>query len=115
MKRYFLLLIISMFVCLSANAQNYNVIEPELQAVLEEKGDEMISVNIILKSEINISNLRNNVKNISDVKAHRQSVVSEFKRFSELSQKDVMTIIEAGKASGEIKDVKAHWLSNMIS
>ena len=86
MKRYFLLLIISMFVCLSADAQNYDVIEPELQAVLEEKGDEMISVNIILKSEINIKNLRNNVKNISDVKAHRQAVVSEFKRFSELSQ-----------------------------
>ncbi|MBR2052043.1 MAG: S8 family peptidase [Bacteroidales bacterium] len=115
MKRYFLLLIISMFVCLSADAQNYDVIEPELQAVLEEKGDEMISVNIILKSEINIKNLRSNVKNISDVKAHRQAVVSEFKRFSELSQKDVMTIIEAGKASGEIKDVKAHWLSNMIT
>ena len=40
----------------------------------------MIKVNIILKSEININNLRNDVKNIDDAKAQRQAVVNEFYR-----------------------------------
>ena len=115
MKRYFLLLIISMFVCLSAGAQNLDVIESELQQLLEEKNDDMISVNIILKSEINIKNLRSNVRGISDVKAQRQAVVGEFKSFAEQSQRDIMAVIEAGKSSNEIKDVKSHWLSNMIT
>ena len=115
MKRYFLLLTISLFAILSANAQNYNVIEDELQEVLNGKNDDMISVNIILKSEINTNNLRNNVKNITDMKAYRQAVVGEFKYFTEQSQRDLMAILEAGEASGEIKDVKAHWLSNMIT
>ncbi len=115
MKKLLFTLIIALFVCVSAKAQNYDIIEPELQAVLEEKGNDMISVNIILKAEINISNLRNNVKDIGDVKSQRQAVVGEFKRFSEQSQSDVMAILEAGKLSGDIKDVNAHWLSNMIT
>ena len=115
MKRYFLLLLISLFVYSSTNAQNYDVIEPELQDVLKGKDDDMISVNIILKSEVNINSLRSNVRNITDIKAYRQAVVGEFKHFSEQSQRELMTIIEAGKASGEIKDVKSHWLSNMIT
>ena len=60
MKRN-LLLLLSLLICQLGFAQNYNVIEPELQEVLSQKSDEMISVNIILKSEININNLRNNV------------------------------------------------------
>ena len=69
MKRY-LLLLLSLLICQFGFSQNYNVIEPELQKLLEQKGDKMIKVNIILKSEININNLRNDVKNIDDVKAH---------------------------------------------
>ena len=51
MKRH-LLLLLSLLACQFGFAQNYNVIEPELQEVLEQKGNDMISVNIILDSEI---------------------------------------------------------------
>ena len=113
--RKYLFLLLSLLLCHFGFAQNHNVIEPELQEVLNQKSNEMISVNIILKSEININNLRSNVKNIEDVKAHRQAIVSELKSFSEESQKDILSILKAGEASGDIKDIKTHWLSNMIS
>ena len=114
MKRH-LLLLLSLLVCQLGFTQNYDVIEPELQEVLNQKGDDMISVNIILKSEINISNLRSNVKGLDDPKAQRQALVGEFKSFSEQSQEDVMSLLKAGEASGDVKDIKPHWLSNMIT
>ena len=113
--RKHLLLLLSLIICHLGFAQNHNAIETELQEVLNQKGNDMISVNIILKAEININNLRSNVKNIDDAKAYRQAIVGELKSFSEESQKDILSILKAGEASGDIKDIKTHWLSNMIS
>ena len=114
MKRY-LLLLLSLLACQIGFAQNYNVIESELQEVLNSKSADMISINIILKSEANISHLRKNIQSIEDAKAQRQIVVSELKSFSEQSQKDILSLLKAGEASGDVKDITAHWLSNMIT
>ena len=114
MRRY-LLLLLSLLACQIGFAQNYNVIEPELQDVLNSKSADMISINIILKSEANISHLRKNIQSIEDAKAQRQIVVSELKSFSEQSQKDILSLLKAGEASGDVKDITAHWLSNMIT
>ena len=114
MRRY-LLLLLSLLACQIGFAQNYNVIESELQEVLNSKSADMISVNIILKSEANISHLRKNIQSIEDAKAQRQIVVSELKSFSEQSQKDILSLLKAGEASGDVKDITAHWLSNMIT
>ena len=114
MKRHILLLL-SLLACQFGFAQNYNVIEPELQEVLEQKGNDMISVNIILDSEIDINDLRNNVRGISDANTQRQTIVTEFKSFSEQAQKDVLSILKKGVTEGEIKDITPHWLSNMIT
>ena len=114
MKRH-LLLLLSLLACQFGFAQNYNVIETELQEVLEQKGNDMISVNIILDSEIDINDLRNNVRGISDANTQRQTIVTEFKSFSEQAQKDVLSILKKGVTEGEIKDITPHWLSNMIT
>ena len=114
MRRH-LLLLLSLLACQIGFAQNYNVIEPELQAVLNSKNADMISVNIILKSEANISHLRKNIQSAEDAKAQRQVVVSELKSFSEQSHKDILSLLKAGEASGDVKDITAHWLSNMIT
>ena len=114
MRRH-LLLLLSLLACQLGFAQNYNVIEPELQNVLDSKSNDMISVNIILKSEANISHLRKNIQSAEDAKAQRQVVVSELKSFSEQSQKDILSLLKAGEASGDVKDITAHWLSNMIT
>ena len=114
MRRH-LLLLLSLLACQIGFAQNYNVIEPELQNVLDSKSNDMISVNIILKSEADISHLRKNIQSTEDAKAQRQVVVSELKSFSEQSQKDILSLLKAGEASGDVKDITAHWLSNMIT
>ena len=114
MRRH-LLLLLSLLACQLGFAQNYNVIEPELQEVLNSKSADMISVNIILKSEANISHLRKNIQSMEDAKAQRQIVVSELKSFSEQSQKDILSLLKAGETSGDVKDITAHWLSNMIT
>lgn len=114
MKKY-LLFLLSLLFCQIGISQNSNIIEPELQQLLDKKGNDMISINIILNSEINIKNLRNNVKDITDSKAFRQAIVGEFKSFTKQSQQEILSLLEAGKASGEIKDVVTHWLSNMIT
>ena len=115
MRRHLLLLLLSLLACQLGFAQNYNIIEPELQEVLNSKSSDMISVNIILKSEANISHLRKNIQSTEDAKAQRQVVVSELKNFSEQSQKDILSLLKAGEASGDVKDITAHWLSNMIT
>ena len=55
-KLVFTLLVILSF-CNLGLAQN--TIEPRLHEILNQKGDEMISVNIILKSQMNFNKLRN--------------------------------------------------------
>ena len=114
MKRQ-LLLSLSLLICQLCFAQNYNVIEPELQEVLNQKGNDMISINIILKAEMDINNLRSNVKNINDKKVHRQAIVSELKTFSEQSQSDIISILKSGEIDGSVKEITAHWLSNMVT
>lgn len=114
MKKYSLLIIISLLFCQIGFSQNQNTIEPELQDVLDKKNDDMIRVNIILKAKFNNDNLRKNI-NVSDNKSRREIVVEELKRFSRESQEDIMSILENGVKDGNVKDIAAHWLSNSIS
>lgn len=51
MKKY-LLLSLCLLLGLGAIAQKNSAIEPELQEIINQKGEEMISVNIILKSQM---------------------------------------------------------------
>lgn len=114
MRKYFFILL-SLFLSQISFAQNNNVIEPELQELLDEKSSDMISVNIILNSEINVKNLRNNAGHFNDPKEFRQAIVGELKSFTRQSQEDILSILKAGESSGEVKDINAHWLSNMIT
>ena len=50
-------------------------IEPELQDVMNQKSDEMINVNIILKSQIDINRLRNRAEQITDKKVRHQELI----------------------------------------
>lgn len=115
MKKLMILLIASLLICNHAFSQNMNVIEPELQLILNDKSCEMIRINIILKSQIDINNLRKNTNNIEDIDVKREAVISELKRFSEQAQKDVISILEVGERNGEVKDIASHWVSNSIS
>lgn len=115
MKKILLTLLASFHVCSFVFAQNFDIIEHELQEIMIQENNGLISTNIILHSEIDTEVLRNNVKNIKERKSHRQAVVDEFKSFAQESQKDIISILEDGERNGDVKNINPHWLSNTIS
>ena len=90
-------------------------IEPELQNVLNQKGDEMIGVNIIFKSQIDYDILRNVAKNITDKKVRRDALVDELKLFAEKEQAEVMSILDAEAKSMNVADIRSQWMTNYIN
>lgn len=114
MRKLIFTLLVCISFCTFGFAQN-SVIEPELQAAIEQKGDEMISVNIIFKSQMDPMRLRNRVAKVSDKKIKRDIVVDELKNFSEQEQANVMAILNAEEKSGKVTKITKHWLSNVIT
>ena len=114
MKKSILLLLLTLFSLNLIYAQT-NTIEPELQEVLNQKGDEMISVNIILKSQADVHKLQQIAAKASDRKSKREVVVNELKSFSKSTQSDLMSILDAEAKSGKVEDIRCHWLVNAIS
>ena len=114
MKKSILLLLLTLFSLNLIYAQT-NTIEPELQEVLNQKGDEMISVNIILKSQADVHKLQQIAAKANDRKSKREVVVNELKSFSKSTQSDLMSILDAEAKSGKVEDIRCHWLVNAIS
>ena len=114
MKKNILLLLLTLFSLNLIYAQT-STIEPELQEALNQKGDEMISVNIILKSQADVHKLQQIAAKANDRKSKREVVVNELKSFSKSTQSDLMSILDAEAKSGEVEDIRCHWLVNAIS
>ena len=115
MKKSILFLLLTLFSLNLIYAQNLNAIEPELQEVLNQKGDEMISITIILKSQADVQKLQQIAAKATDRKTKRETVVNELKSFSKHTQSDIMSILDAESKSGNVDDVRCHWLVNAIS
>ena len=113
MRKLALTLTAILFLCINAFSQN--TIDPVLQDVMNQKGDELISVNIIFKAQINPESLQEKVTRVTDKKIKRDILVDELKHFSEKEQSDVMSILQAEKSNNSVSDIKSHWLSNAIS
>ena len=114
MKKSILLLLLTLFSLNLIYAQT-NTIEPELQEAINQKGDEMISVNIILKSQADVQKLQQIAAKANDRKSKREVVVNELKSFSKSTQSDLMSILDAEAKSGKVEDIRCHWLVNAIS
>ena len=109
----FLFLLVSCILCSIGFAQ-VNVIETELQEVMDQKGDEMIDVTIIFKSQMDAAKLQAKAKR-GDKSLQREIVVSELKDFSLRQQSDVMAILQAEEASGKVANINALWIVNAIN
>ena len=114
MKKNILLLLLTLFSFNLIYAQT-STIEPELQEILNQKSDEMISINIIFKSQADVQKLQQIAAKANDRKSKREVVVKELKSFSKTSQGDIMSILDAEAKSGKVEDVRCHWLVNAIS
>ncbi|MBQ4547715.1 MAG: S8 family peptidase [Bacteroidales bacterium] len=111
-KLVFTLLVILSF-CSLGVAQN--TIEPRLQDIMNQKGDEMIRVNIILKSQMNFNNLRDRATNVVDKEVKRNILVDELKTFAEKEQQDILSILNAEQRNMSVQNVSSHWLANYIN
>lgn len=115
MKKSILLLSLILCVINFSFAQYVNVIDPELQALMNTKNNDNISVNIIFKSQIEVNKLSSRTKRFSDRASKKDAVLKEFKEFSESSQSEVLSILQSETRSGNVKDIKCHWITNMIN
>ena len=110
-------LVLTLLIIMSFSGLGFaqKTIEPELQNVLNQKGDEMIGVNIIFKSQIDYDILRNVAKNITDKKVRRDALVDELKLFAEKEQAEVMSILNAEAKSMNVADIRSQWMTNYIN
>ena len=113
MKKTLLLTLTLILLCNIGFAQS--TIDSRLQDVLNQKGDEMIPINIIFKSQIDITKLRTRTDASLDKEVKRNILVDELKLFSEEKQQAVLSILKAETRSYKVTDIKTHWLSNAIS
>lgn len=111
-KLFFTLLIVFSFCGL---AMSQNTIEPKLQEILNQKGDEMISVNIILKTQMNFNELRNRSANVLDKDVKRNVMIADLKNFAEKEQQDILSVLNAEQRNMSVKNVSSHWLANYIN
>lgn len=114
MKKIFLLVAGLFFCTILANAQN-NVIDSELQSILNQKNDDYIDVNIILKSQMSTAELSSFYCKSDSKEVRRELMVNELKKYSQKTQADVMSVINAEERNDKVIDVKSFWLTNFIS
>ena len=114
MKRIFTLVLLSFCFIHLGFAQNNNVIDPELYALMNSRSADKISVNIILKEDVNASSL-NVRKAFHNKDAKRTYMVNELKTQSEKLQADVLKTLKAVERSSQVTNINCHWLTNMIN
>lgn len=114
MKRIFTLVLLSFCFVHLGFTQNSNVIDPELYALMNSRSGDKISVNIILKENVDASSL-NVRKAFYNEDAKRTYMVNELKTQSEKLQADVLKTLKAVERSSQVTDISCHWLANMIN
>ena len=80
MKKPIVLLLLLFCINIFNYAQNLCYIDPELQQLINQKSDDLISVNIILKSQIDVNKLSSRTQRFSDRDAKNDAVLKEFKK-----------------------------------
>ena len=114
MKRIFILVLLSICSINLVLAQKSNVIDPELYELMNSRSSDKISVNIILKKQIDASEL-NLRKSYSSKDAMRKGMMEEMKYQAEKNQADVVKTLQASERSSQVTDINCHWLTNMIN
>ncbi len=115
MKKLIFTFFLALSLCGIAYAQNSNVIEPELQTILNQKNSGLIDLSISFKSEFNAKSLSQKTRNLTDKTLQKEIIVGELKSFTEETQADVLSILKAEELNGNVTDINALWIANVIS
>lgn len=110
---YFLFLLVFVFSAFAANADE-SVITKDLKNVLKEKSDsDLFRVNIRLTEQMNQLSRYAHLQNMKS-EARRADVVNQLKSFSQQSQTDIMSFLNA-KSSSSFKLIRQFWIANVIT
>lgn len=96
-------------------SQHFNAVDSELLQLVKENGDELIDINIVLKSQIEPMRLKALAASTRDGSSRKRVVVRGLKEHSAQSQGAVLAILRSGESEGSVKDISSHWISNTIS
>jgi hypothetical protein len=95
-------------------AQN-NVIDNELQTILNQKSNDYIDVNIMLKAQMTsddfaVLNCKSDSKEV-----RREIVTNELKKFAKESQSEIMSVLQAEERNNKVTDIQNFWIANFIN
>ena len=89
-------------------------IEPELQQLLNSKGNKMISINIISKHQISSNLLKSKTFLIKDSEIRKGLIIKELKSYSDKTQADIIDFLKAEESKNCVANIKSHWIANSI-
>lgn len=115
MRKNHIILFLALILCGFSFAQTNNAIEPELQTILNQKGNELIDIQIYFKSNINSQELNQETRKASDKLTKKVFVTNELKNHSKETQADVMSILVSEEATGNVSNIHSLWIVNSIS
>ena len=112
MKKSIFIIAILCFVSVFSFAQVK--IEPHLEKLLKSRNNEMISIIIVSKDQINPTLLKSNTLLIKNAEVRKGFIVKELKEYSEKSQADVIEFLKAEEIKSCVANIKCHWIANSI-
>lgn len=113
MKKIVNTLLFVVLLGLFGNAQN--VIETNLQEIMNQRSEEMIDINIILKSQIETDELKDIATRHGDRDVKREVVIETLKQHNAKKQSEVLSILDAEKRNSNVSDINTHWIVNSIN
>ena len=112
MKKSIFIIVILFFVSVISFAQVK--IEPQLDQLLKSRNNEMISIIIVSKDQINPTLLNSKTLLIKNAEVRKGFIVKELKEYSEKTQADVLEFLKAEEAKNCVANIKCHWIANSI-
>lgn len=116
MKKFLFIVAVSFFsLCSLSYAQNENVIDDELQLTIEKTEEELISINIILKSQPEPSRMKATGDVVKDRNLQRAFVVKNLKEQSHKKQAGLLELLRDAEVRGAVANIDCHWIANAIT
>ena len=101
--------------CNVSYSQQKKVVDRELLQVIEKGTDELVSINIVLKSQANPSRVKALAAKSKDVRIGRELMVNGLKEHSKKNQAAILEFLQNAKNEGRVANIATHWVANAIS
>lgn len=87
----------------------------ELQAVINSKSNEQVTINIVLNSRPDPVVLKSKAAAVRDGVLKRNVVLNELKNHSANAQQGIIAELRTAEKAGQVSDISSHWISNSIT